>query len=177
MITEAVMPKAMPVSAPVVLKRRHSSASSSGGKFALAANTNAMLTSTVTLKPEPIASVPRIAATPTPIEAIRATLRSPSSVPRPSTFFHRSWAIAPAEAITSPATTARIVANAAAENSASAMSPPTVPSPPPSDCASSGAARLPPLPTASVAPWPSIARAPKPMIVTIAVNVAMIPIV
>ena len=62
MITEAVMPKAMPVSAPVVLKRRQNSASSSGGKFALAANTNAMLTSTVTLKPEPIASVPRIAA-------------------------------------------------------------------------------------------------------------------
>ena len=29
------MPNAMPVSAPVVLKRRHSSASSSGGKFAL----------------------------------------------------------------------------------------------------------------------------------------------
>ena len=57
------------------------------------------------------------------------------------------------------------------------MSPPTVPSPPPSDCASSGAARLPPLPTASVAPWPSIARAPKPMIVTIAVNDAMMPIV
>src|SRR3954447_20646645 len=68
--TEAVMPNAMPVSAPVVLKRRHSSARMSGGKFALAANTNAMLTSTVTLKPEPTASVPRIAAAPTPIDAM-----------------------------------------------------------------------------------------------------------
>ena len=177
MITEAMMPKAMPVSAPVVLKRRQNSARISGGKFALAANTNAMLTSTVTLKPEPIASVPRIAAAPTPTDAIRATLRSSSSVPRPSTLFHRSWAIAPADAITRPATTARIVAKAAAENSASAMSPPVVPSPPPSACASSGAARLPPLPTASVAPPPRIARAPKPMIVTIAVNEAMMPIV
>ena len=118
-----------------------------------------------------------MAKTPTPTAAIRATLRSPSSVPRPSTFFHRSCAIAPAEAITSPATTARIVAKAAAENSASAMSPPTVPSPPPRNCASSGAARLPPVPTASAEPCPSSARAPKPMTVTIAVNEAMMPIV
>ena len=171
------MPKAMPVSAPVVLKRRQNSASSSGGKLADAANTNAMLTSTVTLKPEPIAIVPRIAAAPTPIDAIRATLRSPSSLPRPRTLRQRSCAIAPALAITRPATTARIVANAAAENSARAIAPPVVPSPPPRNWASSGAARLPPLPTASVDPWPSSARAPKPMIVTIAVNVAMMPIV
>ena len=83
-----------------------------------------------------------------------------------------------AEASTSPETTARIVANAAAENSASAMSPPAEPSPPPRNCASSGAARLPPLPTASVAPSPtSSARAPKPMIVTSSVKTPMKPIV
>ena len=83
MTTEAMMPKAMPASAPVVLKRRQVSARISGGKFALAANTKAMLTSTVTLKPEPTSSVPTIAATPTPTAAMRATLRSASSSSRP----------------------------------------------------------------------------------------------
>ena len=128
MTTEAVMPKAIPVSAPVVVKRRHSSASSSGGKLALAAKTKAMLTSTVTLKPEPIASVPRIAATPTPIEAIAGDLAlgllaaAPEHVP-PQVVGDR----ARARRSRGPATTARIVAKAAAENSARAMSPPTRP--------------------------------------------------
>ncbi len=81
--------------------------------------------------------------------------------------------IALAEASTSPATTARIVANAAALNSASAMSPPVEPSPPNSACEVSGAARLPPLPTASSAPAPRMARAPKPMIVTSTVKTAI----
>src|SRR5919112_3688839 len=62
--TEATMPNAMPVSAPVVLKRRHSSASSSGGKLAEAAKTKAIETRTVTLKPEPMARGPRMAQTP-----------------------------------------------------------------------------------------------------------------
>jgi hypothetical protein len=173
MMTDAMIPTAMPVSAPAVVNRRQYSASSSGGKFALAANTNATLTSTVTLKPEPTASVARIAAAPTASAAKRPAARSFSSVPRLSTFVHRSCVIAPAEASTSPATTARIVANAAALNSARAMSPPVEPSPPNSACEVSGAARLPPLPTASSAPEPRIARAPKPMIVTSTVKIAI----
>ena len=76
------MPTAMPVSAPAVLKRRQLSASSSGGKFALAANTNATLTSTVTLKPAPISSVATIAASPTASAATRPAARSFSSLPR-----------------------------------------------------------------------------------------------
>ena len=137
----------------MVLKRRQVSASSSAGKLALAANTNAMLTSTVTLKPEPTTSVAAIASIASPIEAPRAIFVSASSSPPPrlSTFAHRSWATVLADASTRPETTARMVANAAAENSASAMSPPVVPTPPPRLWASSGAARLPPVPTASTA--------------------------
>src|SRR4051795_7864025 len=59
--TEATIPQAVPGRAPAVVKGRQSSASSSGGKLAEAANTKAIETSTVTLKPEPIARVPRIA--------------------------------------------------------------------------------------------------------------------
>src|SRR4051794_22345864 len=81
--TEATIPHAMPVRAPVVLKRRQSSASSSGGKLAEAANTHPLETRTVTLKPQPIARGPRIAAAPTPAEAVRAALRSAPSGPRP----------------------------------------------------------------------------------------------
>src|SRR3954454_23512357 len=68
---DAMTPNAMPVSAPAVLKRRHVSASTSAGKFALAANTNAMLTSTVTLKPEPTSSVATIAMTASETDAMR----------------------------------------------------------------------------------------------------------
>ena len=75
---------------------------------------------------------------------------------------HRSWATAPEAAITSPATTARIVAKATAEMIATNRSPPTVPAPPPSSSASSGVARLPPA-LASTASCPSSARAPTPM--------------
>ncbi len=44
-------------------------------------------------------------------------------------------------------------------------------------CASIGAARLPPLPTASSAPSPRIARAPKPITVTSTVKSAMMLVV
>ena len=62
------------------------SASSSAGKLALAANTNAMLTSTVTLKPEPTSSVATIANTAMLTEAIRATRVSSMSSPLRITF-------------------------------------------------------------------------------------------
>ena len=65
--------------------------------------------------------------------------------------------------IVSPATTARMVANATAAMNARNRSPPTVPAPPPSSSTSSGIARLPPA-LASSAPLPRIARAPTPMI-------------
>src|SRR3954447_22846831 len=175
--TLATIPHTTPVSAPRVLNRRQNSASTSGGKLALAANTNAMLTITVTLMPEPTAIAASIVTTPTATEATRPARRSDSSSARCITLAHRSWAIALAEASTSPATTARIVANAAAENSASATSPPVVPCPPPSAAANNGAARLPPLPTASAEPLPSTARAPNPITVTITVNDAMMPLV
>ena len=100
---------------------------------------------------------------------MRATQISSCSESRPlrMTFDHTSCATAPEAEITSPATTARIVANATAAMIARNRSPPTVPAPPPSSSASSGAARLPPLPTASSAPPPRIARAPKPSAVVI----------
>src|SRR5689334_1382707 len=83
--TEAITPNATPISAPVVLKRRHVSASSSAGKLALAANTNAMLTSTVTLNPEPTSSVATIASAAIETDAIRATRVSSTSSPLRST--------------------------------------------------------------------------------------------
>ena len=78
-------------------------------------------------------------------------------------FDQTSCATAPDAEITSPATTARIVANATAAMIARNRSPPVVPTPPPSSWARFGAARLPPLPAASSPPVPSTTRAPKPM--------------
>ena len=96
--------------------------------------------------------------------AMRATWTSEPSVLRPLriTFVHTSCATAPDAEITRPATTARIVAKAIAAMTARKTSPPTVPSPPPRNCARFGAARLPPVPAASTPSSPSRARAPKP---------------
>jgi hypothetical protein len=69
--------------------------------------------------------------------------------------------------MTRPATTARIVASATAEMTARKISPPAVPSPPPSVSASTGTARLPPVPAASAPPSSRIARAPTPTTMTI----------
>ena len=77
-----------------------------------------------------------------------------------------------------PATTARIVANAAAENSARAMSPPVGALAAAERTARAAARRgCRPCRRPRSRPAPSSARAPKPMIVTIAVNDAMMPIV
>ena len=63
----------------------------------------------------------------------------------------------------SPATTARIVAKATAEISASRTAPPVDPSPPPTAWASSGEAGLPPEAAISLSgPVSSSAAAPKP---------------
>ena len=63
--------------------------------------------------------------------------------------------------MTSPATTARIVANATALMTATNRSPLNVPAPPPRYWASSGVVRLPPA-LAATAPSPRSARAPTP---------------
>ena len=151
---ELITPTSTPVTAPVVLKRRQVSASSSAGKMALAATANARPTMNETFRPSPPITAIAIAIAPIATAAIRATQTSSfsESWPLRTTFDQTSCATAPDAEITSPATTARIVANATAAMIARNRSPPTVPAPPPSSSASSGAARLPPLPTASSTP-------------------------
>ena len=65
--------------APVVLKRRQVSASSSAGKFALAATANARPTMNETFRPEPPMTAMTIAITPIANAAIRATRTSSCS--------------------------------------------------------------------------------------------------
>ncbi len=166
-ITSAIevnVPISTPVTAPDVLNLRHVSASSSAGNIALAATANARPTMNDTFRPSPPITAIEIAIAPIANAAIFATQTSSfsESVPRRTMFDHTSCATAPEAEITRPATTARIVANATAAMIARNRSPPKVPAPPPTSSASSGAARLPPVPTASVAPSPRIARAPKP---------------
>ena len=66
------------------------------------------------------------------------------------------------DASVSPATTARIVANATEAMNARKKAPPVVPAPPPSSSASCGAAVLPPGLAARIALVPTSAAAPKP---------------
>ena len=74
-----------------------------------------------------------------------------------------SWATDADDVSVSPATTARMVANATAAMSASSTAPPVDPAPPPTASASSGEARLPLLVATSAALSPfSSAAAPKP---------------
>ena len=153
----------------MVLKRRQVSASSSAGKLALAATAKARPTMNETFRPSPPRMAITIAIAPIENAAIRATWTSSCSESRPlrTMFDQMSWATAPEAEITSPATTARMVANATAEMTASSRSPPVVPAPPPSSWARIGAARLPPLPAGSTPASPRIARAPKPSAVVI----------
>ena len=72
-------PTTTPVIAPVVLKRRHVSASSSAGKFALAATANARPTMNETFRPEPPMTAMMIAMMPMANAAIRATSTSSCS--------------------------------------------------------------------------------------------------
>ena len=106
-----------------------------------------------------------IATAPMTRAATRTTISSLASdaLPRRHTLAYRSWATEDAEARVSPATTARMVAKATAEISASRVEPPRLSGPPPTACASRGEARLP----EDVAIWLSLpvstrAAAPKP---------------
>jgi hypothetical protein len=72
-------PVTTPVIAPVVLNRRQLSASSSAGKFALAATANARPTMNDTFRPEPPMMAMMIAITPMANAAIRATSTSSCS--------------------------------------------------------------------------------------------------
>ena len=87
----------------------------------------------------------RIAIAPIPNAAMRTTTSSFFSLTWPFliTLALRSWATEDANVRVSPATTARMVAKATAEITASRMEPPNVPSPPPTASASSGEAALP----------------------------------
>ena len=87
----------------------------------------------------------KIATVPMPKAAIRTTRNSSFSLAFPflNTLAYKSCATDEAEVRVSPATTARIVANATAEINASSTEPPSVPSPPPTAWASSGEAAFP----------------------------------
>ena len=69
-------PNRTPVTAPAVLNRGHVSASSSAGKFALAATANASPTMNETFSPSPPMTAIAIAITPIEIAAMRATTTS-----------------------------------------------------------------------------------------------------
>src|SRR3954469_13224831 len=71
---ELTTPTRTPVIAPVVLKRRQVSASTSAGKFALAATANARPTMNETFRPEPPITAMMIAITPIANAEIRATV-------------------------------------------------------------------------------------------------------
>ena len=70
---ELSVPTSTPVTAPVVLKRRQVSASSSAGKFALAATANASPTMNDTFSPAPPRIAMKIASAPIATAAMRAT--------------------------------------------------------------------------------------------------------
>src|SRR3954471_14265929 len=107
-------PAATPQIAPVVLKRRQLSASTSAGKLALAAIANARPTMNDTLRPSPPRMATSIAIAPMTTEAILAAMTSSRSESRPLRMMldQMSWATALEAERTRPATTARIVANA-----------------------------------------------------------------
>ena len=167
---DEIRPLSMPTIAPMVLNSRHHSASSSAGNVTLEAKQNARPTSTETLNSAPPTSASAIASTPIAIAAIFATQTSSFSESRPlrTTLDHTSCATAPDAEITSPATTARIVASATAEmigqEDVAARG---------ALCrrrgarASSGIARLPVSPAALPSAGVRIARAPTPTNMTI----------
>ena len=136
--------------------RRQKMQSSSAGKLPLAAMANASDTMNATFCP--LKAIPSsTASTPRPSVATRATRSSSPSAAWPcrTTFTQRSCDSAAAPESVSPATTARIVANATA-----AMNPRN--GRPPRSSARSGAAMLPPLSTARIASGPTSTMAPKP---------------
>ena len=161
---ELMTPNSTPVTAPAVLNRFQVSASSNAGKLADAATAKARPTMNETFRPAPPRMATPMATAPMANAAILATQTSSRSESRPlrRMFDQTSWANAPEAEITSPATTARIVAKATAATMARTRSPPVVPAPPPSSWARTGTARLPPLPAAASPGVPRIARAPRP---------------
>ena len=81
--TELNTPVSTPTIAPVVLKRRQLSASSSAGKLALAATANARPTMNETFRPAPPITATAIAMAPIATAAIFATHTSSFSESRP----------------------------------------------------------------------------------------------
>lgn len=89
------------------------------------------------------------------------------ALPLRITFTYRSCAKDEEEARVRPATTARMVAKATAEITASRMAPPVESGPPPTAWASSGAAVLPALLDLMISARSSSAAAPKPRAIVI----------
>ena len=82
--TELNTPVSTPAIAPVVLNRRHVSASSSAGKLALAATANARPTMNETFRPAPPITATAMAIAPMTTAAIFATQISSFSESLPS---------------------------------------------------------------------------------------------
>ena len=81
--TELIVPTSTPLTAPVVLNRRQVNASSSAGKFALAATAKASPTMYETFRSAPPMIAIAIEITPIESAAMRATLTSSFSESRP----------------------------------------------------------------------------------------------
>ncbi len=157
------VPTIMPSTMPPVLQRFQNSVSSTQGKLADDATAKASATRWATFWPfdrMPIV----IAMAPTITVAIRAA-RTCSCCDTWSlriTPTYRSCAIAEAAASTSPATTATIVANATAATNARNRLPSIESGPPPTYCASSGPAMLPPASIALMFTAPTCIAEPMP---------------
>ena len=147
----------MVATAPAVVKPRQKIDSTSAGKFPLAASANARPTMKATFWP--LNSMPSTIASDAQHDGRDARhpqlLLARRLAACARTLTQRSCESAAAPESVSPATTARMVANATA-----AMKPRSAV--PPSTSASSGAAMLPPLSTATIASRPTSTIAPKP---------------
>ncbi len=153
----------MPHLAPKVVKRFQNRVSRIAGRLAEAAMAKARATRNATLRS--LAKIDRATATaPMTTAAIFAVTSSCRSVALPLriTLAYRSWANDEEEVRVSPATTARMVANATAAMKASIREPPVVPAPPPRCSASRVAAVLPDGSFSLIVAVPTSAAAPKP---------------
>ncbi len=143
------VPTIMPSTMPPVLQFFQNSVSSTHGKFADDATANASATRWATFWP--LAAMPMVIAIAPTIDrrdARRLDLLLRRHVSLRITPTYRSCAIAEAAASTRPATTATIVAKATAATNARKRLPSIESGPPPTHCASSGPAMLPPGSTA-----------------------------
>src|SRR5690348_347322 len=163
--TAEIRPPYRPHTAPRELNLFQNSENRIAGRFAEAAIANATATRNATFRLR--ANTARtIAIAPITNAEYRATFTSSRSpvLPRRITLAYRSCATLDEEARVSPATTARMVANATDAITASRTAPPLAPPKyfSPSAFASNGAAVLPPGSFLAMLALPTMAAAPKP---------------